>query len=37
VPAADATDGKVDFDRVREAAIRTGGMKVLGPPPFAKP
>jgi hypothetical protein len=24
----------VDFDRVREAAQRSGGMRVLGPPPF---
>jgi len=30
--AADA--GPVDFDRVREAAQRSGGMRVLGPPPF---
>lgn len=34
--AADADPaGPVDFDRVREAAERSGGMKVLGPPPFA--
>jgi mannose-6-phosphate isomerase-like protein (cupin superfamily) len=26
--------GPVDFDRVREAAERSGGMEVLGPPPF---
>src|SRR5947209_6559088 len=26
--------GPVDFDRVREAAERSGGMQVLGPPPF---
>jgi len=24
----------VDFDRVREAAIRTGAIELLGPPPF---
>jgi quercetin dioxygenase-like cupin family protein len=27
--------GPVDFDRVREAADRVGGMEVVGPPPFA--
>jgi quercetin dioxygenase-like cupin family protein len=27
--------GPVDVGRVREAAERTGGMEVLGPPPFA--
>jgi mannose-6-phosphate isomerase-like protein (cupin superfamily) len=27
--------GPVDFGRVREAAERSGGMEVLGPPPFA--
>jgi quercetin dioxygenase-like cupin family protein len=27
--------GPVDFARVREAAERSGGMKVIGPPPFA--
>jgi mannose-6-phosphate isomerase-like protein (cupin superfamily) len=27
--------GPVDFGRVRDAAERTGGMQVLGPPPFA--
>jgi quercetin dioxygenase-like cupin family protein len=29
--------GAVDFGRVREAAVQTGGMVFLGPPPFAKP
>jgi mannose-6-phosphate isomerase-like protein (cupin superfamily) len=29
--------GPVDFGRVREAAERSGGMEVLGPPPFAPP
>ena len=29
--------GPVDFARVREAAERSGGMKVIGPPPFASP
>lgn len=29
--------GPVDFARVGEAAKRSGGMKVLGPPPFAAP
>lgn len=29
--------GPVDFARVREAAERSGGMKVVGPPPFATP
>jgi len=28
-------DGPVDFDRVRKAAERSGGMQLLGPPPFA--
>ncbi len=27
--------GPVDFGRVREAAERSGGMQMLGPPPFA--
>jgi quercetin dioxygenase-like cupin family protein len=27
--------GPVDFARVRESAERSGGMQVLGPPPFA--
>src|SRR6059036_3507525 len=27
----------VDFDRVRAAAARNGGIEILGPPPFAKP
>ncbi len=37
VPAGDDTDpaGPVDFERVRESAERSGGMQVLGPPPFA--
>jgi quercetin dioxygenase-like cupin family protein len=29
--------GPVDFARVREAAERSGGMRVIGPPPFASP
>ncbi len=35
-PATADTDpsGPVDFGRVREAAERIGGMKVVGPPPF---
>jgi hypothetical protein len=34
--AADADpSGPVDFARVQEAAERSGGMRVLGPPPFA--
>ena len=35
-PAADDTDPSraVDFARVREAAERSGGMQILGPPPF---
>ena len=38
-PASADTDpsGPVDFDRLRAAAERTGGMQVLGPPPFAAP
>ncbi len=36
--AADAdASGPVDFGRVKEAAVQTGGMEMLGPPPFAKP
>ena len=35
-PAGDA-EGVVDFERVKQAAIQTGGMQMLGPPPFAKP
>ena len=27
--------GPVDFDRVRDSADRTGGMQIVGPPPFA--
>jgi quercetin dioxygenase-like cupin family protein len=26
--------GPVDFDRIREAAARTGAIEILGPPPF---
>jgi quercetin dioxygenase-like cupin family protein len=35
-PAGDAHGdaGPVDFDRVRAAAERSGGMRVVGPPPF---
>jgi hypothetical protein len=29
--------GPVDFDRVRESAERSGGMQLLGPPPFQAP
>jgi quercetin dioxygenase-like cupin family protein len=36
--SADADpSGIVDFDRVRESAERSGGMQILGPPPFAAP
>lgn len=35
--SADADpSGPVDFARVREAAERSGGMQVLGPPPFER-
>lgn len=34
-PAADAI-GPVDFQRVIAAGVETGGMQMLGPPPFAK-
>lgn len=36
-PASAGADpsGPIDFARVREAAERSGGMQVLGPPPFA--
>ena len=36
VPAGGDADpaGPVDFDRVRASAERTGGMQLLGPPPF---
>lgn len=30
-------DGPVDFDRVLASAERTGGMQVIGPPPFPAP
>lgn len=35
-PATADTDpaGPVDFARVREATERSGGMQLLGPPPF---
>jgi len=35
-PAGDdlGAAGPVDFDRVRASAERTGGMQLLGPPPF---
>lgn len=38
-PASADTDpsGPVDFARVRAAAESSGGMQVLGPPPFAAP
>ena len=38
-PAGADTDpaGPVDFDRVRESAERSGGMQLLGPPPFQAP
>ena len=38
-PAGADTDpaGPVDFDRVRESAQRSGGMQVIGPPPFQAP
>jgi quercetin dioxygenase-like cupin family protein len=36
-PAADGASGPVDFGRVRDAAVQTGGMEMLGPPPFTKP
>ena len=38
-PAGADTDiaGPVDFDRVRESAERSGGMQLLGPPPFRRP
>jgi len=38
-PASADTDpsGPVDFGRVREAAERSGGMELLGPPPFEAP
>jgi len=35
VTTADAT-GPVDFQRVIAAGVETGGMRMLGPPPFAK-
>jgi quercetin dioxygenase-like cupin family protein len=36
--SADADpSGPIDFARVRQAAERSGGMQVLGPPPFAAP
>jgi quercetin dioxygenase-like cupin family protein len=35
--ADDDGSGPVDFDRVRASAERSGGMQLLGPPPFARP
>lgn len=37
-PAAADSDasGPVDFERVREAAERTGVIKIIGPPPFRR-
>ena len=35
-PLLEQTDANVDLDRVRETAVRTGGMTLLGPPPFAR-
>lgn len=34
-PLADQTDDDVDLARVRASAEHTGGMTLLGPPPFA--
>jgi quercetin dioxygenase-like cupin family protein len=34
-PAGSDPSGPVDFARVREAADRSGGMEIVGPPPFA--
>jgi quercetin 2,3-dioxygenase len=34
-PFADETSGPVDFDRIREAAVKTGATTIVGPPPFA--
>ena len=34
-PLTDATDCKVDFDRIRKSAEDNGGMRIVGPPPFA--
>ena len=38
-PASADSDpsGPVDFARVRESADRSGGMQVVGPPPFRIP
>jgi len=38
-PAGEDDDGSgpVDFARVRESAESSGGMQLLGPPPFARP
>lgn len=38
-PAGDDDDGSgpPDFDRVRASAESSGGMQLLGPPPFARP
>lgn len=37
-PAAEGSDSSsgVDFERVRAAAERVGGMTIVGPPPFAE-
>jgi quercetin dioxygenase-like cupin family protein len=35
-PALAGAPGAVDFDRVQQAAVATGSMRVIGPPPFPR-
>jgi quercetin 2,3-dioxygenase len=35
LPATESGDGPVDFDRVGEVAVESGGTTMVGPPPFA--
>ncbi len=37
VPLTAGTEREVDFDLVRAAADRCGGIEILGPPPFGTP
>lgn len=37
ISPGDGGTGAVDFDRVGASAQKNGGIKILGPPPFARP
>lgn len=34
-PVTAAASGPVDFDRLRDVAVKTGATTIVGPPPFA--